>query len=93
MHRVGMFNGFSHNRMAGLVKGNDFFLLRIHHPVLFCKARNHPVDGFVEIRQSHRFFIFTGSQEGGLVNEVGQVRAHKSRGAAGDLTQIDIGCQ
>ena len=35
MHRVGIFNRFSHNRMSGLMEGDNFFLLRIHHSVLF----------------------------------------------------------
>jgi hypothetical protein len=26
---------FGHNGMSGFVKGDNFFLLRIHHPVFF----------------------------------------------------------
>ena len=73
MHRVGMFNRFGHNRMPGLMKGDDFFLLSIHHPVLFLKTRNHPVDGLVEIHQPYLFFIISSSQQRGFIDKVGQI--------------------
>ena len=91
MHRVGMFYRFGYNGVSGLMKGNDFFLLRIHNPGLFLQSPHHPVDGLVQIRQFDHFFAFPGGQQGGLIDQVGQVGPHKTRGAAGDLAEIDIG--
>ena len=51
---------FSDNRMPRFMKGNDFFLLRIHNRALFLQPSDHPVNGFVEVRQSDRFFILPG---------------------------------
>ena len=42
-------------------------------------------------RRPYPIFIFPGSQQGSLINEVGQVRSHEAWGAAGDLSEIHIG--
>jgi hypothetical protein len=91
MHGVGVLDRLGHNCMSGLMEGDNFFLLGIHHPVFLLKTRHHPVDGLVEIRQFHRFLIVAGGQQRGFIDDVGQVSAHKARGAAGDQRRSTSG--
>ena len=50
-------------------------------------------DRLVEFRRSDRLLILPGSQQGGFVHEVRQVRPHEVRGEARDFAQVDIGAQ
>ena len=63
VHRVGLFHRFGRNGMSRFVKGDDFFFLRIHHPVLFLKTSRPPVDGCVEILPKYRLYPPTSPGE------------------------------
>ena len=88
MHGVGIIGQTRHYGMAHFVRGDDFLFLFGNNAALFLRAGNHAFHGFVHVVVIHRVFIGAGGQNGGLVNHVGQVRPHKTRGAFGHRMQI-----
>ena len=79
-----------HQGVAGLVIGGDqFFLLGDDHAAPF-RAHHHAVLGLLELGVADRFLVAAGGQQGGLVDQVGQVGAREAGRALGDAGQVDV---
>ncbi|OPZ58328.1 MAG: hypothetical protein BWY87_01504 [Deltaproteobacteria bacterium ADurb.Bin510] len=75
--------------MAGLVVGRDllFFLADDHGLALH--AHQDLVLGEFEVTHGNLFFLVAGGQQGGLVDQVGQIGARETRSGLGQRGQID----
>ena len=51
---------------------------------------HHPLDGEIEVGHGNRFPLAPHRQKGGLVGDVGQIRAGKPRRDLGESLQADI---
>ena len=77
--------------MAGLVIGGHFLLVFGHHHRAALGAHHDFVLGVLEFLIGHQALVAPRRQQRRLVDKIGQVRAGKARGAAGDDARIDIG--
>ena len=76
--------------MAGLVVGHQTLAALAHHPVLLLRAGHHALDGIVDLVHGDLRQLAAGGQDGGLVEQVGQIGAGEAGRAPGHLVEIDI---
>ena len=72
-----------------MVGGDEAFAV-VHQAGAFLRSRDHPVDGLVELRLPDLVQVQARGQEGGLVQDVGQVGAGETGGAAGHGIEVDV---
>ena len=76
--------------MAHLVEGHHLALLGVEQAVALFQPGDDALDGRVEILHFHRGGLAPGGQQGGLVDQVGQVGAGETGGQFGDQLRIDV---
>ena len=79
-----------HEGVPALVVGGDEAFTVVHQAGAFLRSRDHPVDGLVELRLPDLVQVQARGQEGGLVQDVGQVGAGETGGAAGHGIEVDV---
>ncbi len=80
----------SAHRVAGLVVGDRFLFGVAEHHRLAPLAHHHPVTGVLEVVGMDLGGAFAHGEEGGLVDQVGQIGAGHARSAAGDQVEVDV---
>ncbi len=93
MDRVGAGREFRHESVARLVIGGNFPLVLVQHHALALSAHEHLVLREFEIMHLDGLFIETRRDKRRFVHDVFEIRARKSRRAARNRMQIDIGRQ
>ena len=90
MHRVGVRQVVAHQGVAHLVVGGDRALLVGEQAALLLGAGQDPHDALFELGHVDDLLAVAGGQQGGLVDQVGQVGAGKARGLGGQGVQVDV---
>ena len=75
--------------MAALVVGDDRLLGVRDDPRLALRARDDPLQGFLELGHADDLLVAPRGEDGRLVDEVGEVRAGEARRLAGDAFDLD----
>ena len=75
--------------VAALVDGDDPLLGVRDDPALALRAGDDPLEGLVELGHADDLAVAPRGQDGGLVDEVGEVRAGEAGGLAGQVLGID----
>ena len=78
------------HRVARLVVGGQLFLLGGHHTALFLRAGHDLHGGLFDVLHGDGLAAPAGGQQGGLVDQVFQVRAGKACGPLGDHLEGDV---
>src|SRR5207302_2038874 len=76
--------GPSLSRMAHLVEGDGLLLLLGDHPALALRAGDDPGDRLLEVVHADQLAVVARRQDGGLVDEVGEVGAREAGGLLGE---------
>ncbi len=79
-----------HQRVAALMVGDRLALLGVHHPTALLEPADHALDRGFEVREGDPAGIAAGRQEGGLVDDVGQIRAAEARRETRGALEIEI---
>ena len=82
-----------HQGVAGLVVGHDFFLLVGEHPALLLIARDDHLHTLLEVLLGGKLPPTAHRPEGGLVDNIGQLRAGGPGRRLGDGLKVHIFCQ
>ncbi len=82
MHRIGIGKAVSHNGVAALVIGHTLLLVLVHHALFLFESGRDALDAIVELFHAYGRLAFSGSQQGGFVDQVGQIRSDKAGGDA-----------
>ena len=77
-----------HHRVTGLVIGNDALLFVTDQAGLAFRSHHNALDGFFQFRLADGLLVAAGSQDGGFVDQVFQVSAHKTGCAARHGSQV-----
>jgi hypothetical protein len=93
VHRVGVGQDGGEEGVAGLVVGDGALLVGAEHEGAATEAEEDPVAGGVEVAGVDLFGVAAHGEEGGLVDEVGQLGAAHPGGAPGDQVEVDVGGQ
>ena len=88
VHGVGAGQRQRHQRMAHLVIGHGFPLLRIEHTVLPFQAGHDAPDGGGEVLQFHSLRLAPRRVQRCFVHEIGQISAGKAGGQRRHLFQV-----
>ena len=88
MHRVGAFQAFGHNGMAGFVVGGGAFFIFVHHHRAALGAHIDFVFGIFKIALIHLDLVAAAGKERRFVHQVGQIGAGKAGRAFGQRFQI-----
>ena len=78
-------------RVATLVVGGDQQLVVVHQTGLLLRAGDDTVDRLAQLVVADHGKVETSGQQGGLVEDVGQVGTGEARGATGDRVEVDVG--
>ena len=76
--------------MAGLVVGDDLPFVLADHPALPFGARDHTVDGLVELRHAGLLLIPAGGKDRAFVDEIRKVGSGKARCLLGNHHEVDL---
>ena len=79
--------------VAALVVRGDLLLGLADDPALAPGTADHPVDGLLQCRAGDDRPVLPGSQQRGLVDDIGEVGAGHADGALGQPVEIGIGGQ
>src|SRR4051794_20397249 len=90
VHRVGVLEVVAADRVAHLVVGRDQALLLAHDPGLLLRAGDHAHDPLFELDLGDLALAVAGGEQGGLVDEVGQVGAREAGRLAGECVDLDL---
>ena len=90
MDWVGVGKCEAHQGVPTLVVGGDLLLVVAHHPALALGTGDHPVDGLLEFRGLDQLLVTARRQQGGLVDQVGEIGAGESGGLAGDRLHVHV---
>ena len=82
VHRVEVRQHARDQRVADLVVGRDRLLAFADDAALALRAGDDAVDRLLELGHADRLLVAAGGQDGGLVEQVGQVGAARSRASA-----------
>ena len=88
-HRGGMGLHGRHQGVPDLVVGNDLLFLLAHHGVLPLIAGDDRLHAFHQVFLRHLVPAHPDRPQGGLVDDVGQLRAAGAAGCPGDLLHVD----
>ena len=81
--------GAGDDGVAGFVEGHDLALLGAHDALLL-EARDQPVDRRVEVARADLGLVAPGGQQGGLVDQVGEVRPREADGSSRDDLDVEV---
>ena len=70
--------------------GDDFAFLGVDEAVFLFQPGDHAFDGAGEVIQHDGVVLATCGEDGGFVDEVGQIRTGKSGGERGDFFHVDV---
>ena len=93
VHGIGVSDRGRHEGVPHLVMGHDVALLLGEHTAPLFEAGHHAVDRLLEVGHLDSVALLAGGQQGGLVDDVGEVGAREARGALGDDGEVDAGSQ
>ena len=79
--------------VAALVVGGDLLLRLADDPTFATRTADDPVDGLFQRRPGDDGPVLAGSEQGGLVDHVGQIRTRHSDGALGQTVEVCPRCQ
>ena len=79
-----------HERVAGLVVGEDALLL-LGDDAALLEARHDPLHCVIEVLLADVPHLDAAGEDGGLVADVREVGARETRGLARDRLQVDVG--
>ena len=88
VHRIGTFQAFRHNRMAGFMVGSGAFFVLVHNHAAPFGTHVDFVFSILKITLIHFQLIAAAGKQGGLIDQVGQVRTRKTRCTARQRSQI-----
>src|SRR6201747_968663 len=91
--RVAVGQEVADDRVPHLVIGGDQALLLAHHPGLLLGAGDHPHDPLLELLHAALATAGAGGQQGGLVDQVGEVGTGESGGLRGEGVELDLPAQ
>ena len=77
--RIGVRQAVGHQGVAAFVVGHALLLVGVHHPLLLLQAGRDALHALVELVHGDGRLALAGGQQGGLVDQVGQVGADKAR--------------
>src|SRR5881409_3616765 len=80
-HRVSARQGFCHQRMPCFVVRHASLLLWRHNMAFALWPGHEAINGFIELWHAHSLFVAPDSQEGRLIDHLGQLCAHHTWGA------------
>ena len=86
---VCIFQEPTYGGMSRLVQGDAAFFVLRHHLGLAFKTSNYAVDGIEEVLLVHTLVAMTCGYQGGLVADVGNVGARKSRCLTGKELDVE----
>ena len=90
MHAIDGRQQLAAQRVAGLVERDDSLLVVVEHPPRL-HARDHPLDGGVEVAHRDLASAPSRGEDGGLVANVREVGAGEAAGLLGEQRQVDVG--
>ena len=90
MHGIALRDGLHHQGVADLVIGDDRLLFRRNHPAPLFRASHHAKAGFLQLETADRHFLVARRQDGGLVQEIGEVGAREAGRLPRDNVEIDV---
>ena len=90
LHGGGVLLLEGHHGVAHLVIGHQPLFELGEHRVLLLRAGDDQLEGGQQVVLIHRPAAQADGPEGGLVDQVGQVRAHGAGGGQGDLVQVHV---
>ena len=76
--------------MAALVISHQALALLAHHPVFFLRACHDPFDGVIDLIHGNFGELPAGRQDRSLIEQIGQISAGITRGAARHLVEVHI---
>ena len=89
LHRVVGLHQGAHQGMANFVVGDQAFATTIGEG-LALHTRDHPIHGVINFRECGGFLAAPGREDGGFVEQVGEIRPREARCAAGNGLQAHI---
>ena len=90
LHRLGVLLLIGHHGVAHLVVGHQLLLKLSEHRIFLLTAGDDELKGGQQVLLGHQAAAKAHRPQGGLVHQVGQIRAHAPGGGQGDLFQIDV---
>ncbi len=87
---IGVLEVVPDDRVAHLVIGGDQALLVAHDPGLLLRAGDHAHDPLFELHLGDLALAVARAQQGGLVDQVGEVGAGEAGGLAGERVDVDL---
>ena len=91
LDRVGSRQAQGDDGVAQFVVGDDPALFGVDQPVFFLQAGHHALHRLLELGHAHRLFVPPDGQQGGLVDQVGEIGPHHAGGHGGELLHIEVG--
>ena len=79
-----------HQGVAHLVIGHNALLLVGEHPALLLVARDDHLHALLQVLLGGKLAARTHRPQGGLVDDVGQLRAGGARGGLGDGGEVHV---
>ena len=90
LHRLGILLLIGHHGVAHLVIGHQLLLKLGEDGVLLLTAGDDELEGGQQVLLGDQAAAIAHRPQGGLVHQVGQVRAHAPGGGQGDLLQVHV---
>ena len=81
LHRFGVLLLVSHHGVAHLVIGHQLLFKLGEHGILLLAAGDDKLEGGQQVLLGHQAAAMAHGPQGGLVDQVGQIRAHTSGGS------------
>ena len=93
VHGIGILAVGSHQRVADFVIGHLALFLLAQPPALALRAGHHLVHGVLQVLLADLGRMMPGGEQGGLIDDVGQVGAREAGRLLGDPAQFHFGRQ
>ena len=85
LHRLGVLLLVGHHGVAHLVVGHQLLFKLRQDAALFLRAGDDQLEGGQQVLLGHQLAALADGPEGGLIDQVGKVRAHAAGGGQGHL--------
>ena len=90
LDRLGVLELIGDHGVAHLVVGNQLLLEFREDAALLLRAGDDQLEGGQQVLLGHQLAALADGPEGGLVDEVGKVRAHAARGGESHLFEVHV---
>ena len=90
VHGIALGDRLHHQGVADLVIGDDRLLFRRDHPATLFRPSHHAKAGLLQLESADRHFLVARRQDGGLVQEIGEVGARETGRLPRHDVEVDV---